>query len=169
MATCAVDGCTRSNRITRGRCSLHYARALASGELSRVIHVPRLSEPTCTIDGCDRPYRCKGLCSLHYDRLRRHGDPLEAGVDRSNVGYYAAHQRVWNAWGKATEHSCAQCDAPAQEWAYDHSDPEEQREARTSQSGLTRTLPYSLDVNRYLPMCKPCHSRFDAMAMAVAA
>lgn len=30
----------------------------------------------CTVDGCDRPTRCKGLCNLHYLRLRTHGDVM---------------------------------------------------------------------------------------------
>lgn len=32
-----------------------------------------MSERTCEVPGCDRKYRCKGLCGLHYDRLRRTG------------------------------------------------------------------------------------------------
>lgn len=33
----------------------------------------------CELDGCDRRMRSRGLCTLHYDRLRRHGDvgPVE--------------------------------------------------------------------------------------------
>lgn len=30
----------------------------------------------CSVEGCDRPYRAKGLCGLHYSRNVRHGDPL---------------------------------------------------------------------------------------------
>jgi hypothetical protein len=38
---------------------------------------------TCTVDGCPTPPRTAGLCSKHYFRKRRHGDP--------NVG---AHLRL---------------------------------------------------------------------------
>ncbi len=31
---------------------------------------------TCSVDGCDRRYRARGFCDLHYQRWRRHGDPL---------------------------------------------------------------------------------------------
>lgn len=40
-----------------------------------------MDEPTtppdaaCGIPGCSRKYRCSGLCGLHYERYRRHGDP----------------------------------------------------------------------------------------------
>lgn len=33
----------------------------------------------CSVNDCDRPVHAKGLCSTHYQRLWKHGDPL-AGV-----------------------------------------------------------------------------------------
>lgn len=33
----------------------------------------------CSVEGCDRGVTAKGLCPLHYDRLRRHGDVGPAG------------------------------------------------------------------------------------------
>lgn len=33
----------------------------------------------CTIDNCPRKYHARGFCSLHYERLRRFGDPLRCG------------------------------------------------------------------------------------------
>lgn len=35
---------------------------------------------TCLIETCDSPKRAKGLCELHYGRLRRYGDPLREPV-----------------------------------------------------------------------------------------
>lgn len=29
----------------------------------------------CTVEGCGRAHRCRGLCDLHYSRWQRHGDP----------------------------------------------------------------------------------------------
>lgn len=42
-----------------------------------------MNERRCTIDGCDRPLLCKGVCNLHYKRIAAHGDPqiLLAGGD----------------------------------------------------------------------------------------
>lgn len=31
---------------------------------------------TCSVEGCERPVEAKGLCVMHYRRLRRTGDPL---------------------------------------------------------------------------------------------
>jgi hypothetical protein len=30
----------------------------------------------CELDDCDRPHYAKGLCEMHYQRLRSNGDPL---------------------------------------------------------------------------------------------
>lgn len=38
---------------------------------------------TCAVEGCGRPYRCGGYCSLHYSRVRRTGDP--GGVELVKV------------------------------------------------------------------------------------
>jgi hypothetical protein len=37
------------------------------------------SMPVCSIDGCDRSINSNGLCSRHYHRQRRYGDPLGGG------------------------------------------------------------------------------------------
>lgn len=48
------------------------------------------------------------------------------------------------------------CPAVAEEWSYDHGDPDEL-------AGLDhgRELPYSLKIQHYQPLCTPCHRRFD--------
>jgi hypothetical protein len=34
-----------------------------------------MTQPICTIEGCEAHATVKGLCSRHYMRIRRHGDP----------------------------------------------------------------------------------------------
>lgn len=34
----------------------------------------------CKIDACDKPVIGRGLCSAHYNRWRRHGDPEGGGI-----------------------------------------------------------------------------------------
>lgn len=35
-----------------------------------------VSDRTCSIEGCAKRVNCRGLCSTHYQRWRKHGDPL---------------------------------------------------------------------------------------------
>lgn len=34
-----------------------------------------MSEKKCQVEDCDRPYKCRGLCQVHYNRWRKRGDP----------------------------------------------------------------------------------------------
>ena len=76
------------------------------------------------------------------------------------VTYSGAHRRIVSARGKAAEHTCP-CGAQAQQWAYNHSDPDERTET-VAVKGSTSLRAYSLDPQRYNAMCKPCHVRLDA-------
>lgn len=35
---------------------------------------------TCCIKGCEKPTFAKGMCSMHYSRMRKHGDPTKVVV-----------------------------------------------------------------------------------------
>ncbi|GAB4060099.1 hypothetical protein GCM10028775_74260 [Catellatospora paridis] len=37
---------------------------------------PRSQGGTCTIEGCGKPWKAQELCSRHYQRLLKYGDPL---------------------------------------------------------------------------------------------
>jgi hypothetical protein len=60
------------------------AAATARGvdDLRKQADVTKIS---CTIDGCDRGVAAKGLCSAHYQRQRKHGNPL-AGLPLRDSG-----------------------------------------------------------------------------------
>jgi hypothetical protein len=67
---------------------------------------------TCTMPDCETKVCARGLCSLHYGRWRRHGDPDKflpkrydgcsvegcANVHGSN-GYCNKHWKRWHRWG----------------------------------------------------------------------
>jgi len=71
---------------------------------------------------------------------------------RTVVSYEQAHLRLKTDRGRAADHPCANCDRPAQEWAYMGGCPTELEQ---------RGKKYSLDQSRYEPMCVPCHRRHD--------
>ena len=48
----------------------------------------------------------------------------------------------------------------AEDWAYDHEDPDEKSDVIQSH-GTWRRVPFSLDPTHYLPMCRSCHRSFD--------
>lgn len=65
-----------------------------------------------TCDYCDRPSRAKGMCSTHYQRFLRHGDPLVV-KDRTtplrerffaHTGYHSgAPEECWEWTGGKTK------------------------------------------------------------------
>lgn len=116
----------------------------------------------CLIGGCEMKWYCKDWCKRHYERWRIHGDPLEVRQGgesnynwRPHARYHAMHKRVRTQRGPAADHTCT-CGVTAEEWSYDHADPDE-----VSDMDKGHSLPYSLDVNHYDPRCVPCHRRFD--------
>lgn len=44
---------------------------------------------TCTVEGCDRKPRARGLCSTHWKRWRRDGTPGTEPIDTAR-----AHQKI---------------------------------------------------------------------------
>jgi len=135
---------------------MHYWRQKMHGNPGSAEKRRKPSPPECTIAGCDRNPKARGLCDLHYKRQWKHGDPAlgatRAGAD--DVSYFAVHARLHRLHGPAAARPCRHCGKPAYEWAYDHSDPNEQHD----EDGRV----YSLDLTRYLPLCRPCHRKLDA-------
>lgn len=72
------------------------------------------------------------------------------------IEYTGAHYRLVARRGRASEHPCAHCGKPADEWAYDGEDPDERRNTRGRDDA-----PFSLDPDHYMPLCMLCHRRFD--------
>ena len=61
---------------------------------------------------------------------------------------------VHDAFGDPNAFPCCLCGVEGwtMQWAYDHKDPNE----LTGRNGV-----YSLDIDHYMPLCRPCHRRFD--------
>jgi len=79
---CTVRGCQRPSR-SRGLCGAHYMASLRHGEFrgigpkgkgkSRAQAKPR-GQKVCSMRGCQRPSRSRGLCGAHYMAALRRGD-----------------------------------------------------------------------------------------------
>lgn len=73
---CKVDDCERLAKI-RGWCQGHYVRWKKYG--SPLAGGPKQNRPgadrRCSMLGCNDAHFAKALCSTHYGRLQRHGDP----------------------------------------------------------------------------------------------
>lgn len=46
----------------------------------------------CRVAGCERAHEALGLCSMHYKRLRRTGDPLVARIPGERERWRAIHR-----------------------------------------------------------------------------
>ena len=121
---------------------------------------------------------------MHYQRFRKHGDPLMVKVSATSIkpgqvlnplggrammgdahpnwkgvecGYVSAHYRVVARRGRAAEYRCVDCGAQAAEWSYNHEDVTHERVHETPKG----PVPYSPWPEFYSPRCKSCHAVFD--------
>ena len=79
---CQIEGC-ENNLLAQGRCSMHYTRAVRSGEIVRK-PLKVINAGPCPVDGCGKPKYGAGFCQAHYDKFRKYGDPL--GVAPKKTG-----------------------------------------------------------------------------------
>jgi hypothetical protein len=120
-----------------------------------------MANRTCSEPDCDRNLYCRGLCNPHYQSRRRSGALGKSYASGENhpqwtggsATYAAVHQRLRSVRGPAKTKKCGQCGAPAREWSYDHSDPDQLVDDSCG--------PYSLDLARYRPLCARCHRNLD--------
>lgn len=89
---CTVQGCENVGNIRRGYCNKHYRRWRRHGdplgggpeqnrEENRETTTVRV-EKQCSVEGCSNVLLAQGLCSAHYGRWARYGDPLGGGPPR---------------------------------------------------------------------------------------
>lgn len=159
---CSIEGCERSARY-RGWCEAHYSRWQRLGDPGDARIQQRNPGAVCSVYGCERGARARGWCKPHYDRWLKHGDPGVARIEprkTDDIGYDAAHYRVYAIRGSASGYVCTDCGTvQAQDWAYDHCDPDEQ--VAPAKGETHSGLSYSVNPERYIPLCKKCHKAFD--------
>lgn len=164
MTTCSVEGCPRVH-YGKSLCQMHYMRKRRRGvigEAEALKRVPR--EGQCREPECEKDVSNAGLCSMHYSRLQRNGSTaIRTLAEYPNrwvgdaIGYQSAHARIKHLRGRATGKTCVDCGCAANEWSYDHDDPNEKLEYGISADPVA----YSADPNHYSPRCRSCHRMFD--------
>lgn len=70
---CTIDGCSRDAINSRGWCSKHHQRWQKNGDPLLVKLIRTKPGQVCMAEGCDGAVSAKGLCVVHYSRLRKHG------------------------------------------------------------------------------------------------
>jgi hypothetical protein len=123
---------------------------------------------SCVISGCSDKHYARGWCKRHYQRWRKHGDPLGGGVDRGRrqPGPFPSQperRRIArdfvNALKKVTP--CAGCGGPMLDWHNpEHIDRPVRRISRMVGIGSTlRNI--KLEIARCTPLCRRCHMTED--------
>ena len=82
---CCADNCEKAGYGPQNLCEMHRARLRRHGDPNTKVNEPAKGL-TCSIAGCERPRRMKGLCMMHYTRKHRTGNAGEAGLRRSKFG-----------------------------------------------------------------------------------
>lgn len=108
-------------------------------------------------------WSCVCVCGEIRDVFGPHlrgGITKSCGCSRKKalLTYEVAHRKVMRARGKAKYWPCVDCDAPASDWSYDHSDPDELTEERFVNGVLAQVKTYSANPDHYSPKCRKCNT-----------
>jgi hypothetical protein len=114
---------------------------------------PRITRE-CITDGCSKTVKFD-VCAGHSPTV---GKPPR---DRDSGSYQAVHARLRTVRGPARLLTCVECGRSAEQWSYDHCDPDE----RTGKASHGRTVRYSADIDHYRPLCVPCHRIADGILL----
>lgn len=157
---------------TRKSYQKHIEKRRAEGREYR-----RSITQTCAVDGCDTRATSKAegsLCDMHAWRLKRWGTTDDSGGVRADlvgpnhplwggddISYTAAHNRIYNMRGKASEHACVdagngECSG-RMEWSYNGGCSRE----RLGPNSFGVIMAYSPDPMSYAARCKSHHAIYD--------
>lgn len=161
---CTAYGCERGTRSKYSPyCEMHYYRFRRNGTLDTV--AKRVPDTECIAPDCyELAFYTTGECRNHYLAKRANGDyEKRVGKERNynwlkdgELNYSAIHLRLAKYRGSAKDYHCISCGSPALHWAYQHNCQNEQIDDTNG-----RKLPYSPNLEKYEPMCVPCHKKLD--------
>lgn len=166
---CSVEGCNRPRRDGYTLCRMHSHRKYRSGAVGephqRVANKKSLSvgdrfgQLTTIAQVHGGLWKCKCDCggeiTTTASNLNR-GKAIQCAEydNHYEPSYNRAHKRVRSLFGPASKHYCVECKDKADDWSYNHTDPQDHFESK-------ELLPYSMDPSHYSPRCRPCHRKFD--------
>lgn len=87
---CRIAECTRGWRV-HGLCAAHYRRSRLGQDMVAPIGRPRRRVSLtglCSIAGCGAPHHSTSFCALHYQSLKKYGDPLTMSQRRGRPSGY---------------------------------------------------------------------------------
>jgi hypothetical protein len=113
----------------------------------------------CQVDGCEKPSGNRAnICEMHYYRNRRTGQLDRAPYRVDAPSYRAAHTRVAQARGKASDHQCWDCDKRGAHWSFAW----RRVQAPWLWEAVNGTmLAYTGNAAAYDPRCHRCARRYD--------
>lgn len=71
---CIADGCETGPTVGKGLCRKHYMRLRRTGTTADPVKTPKADRP-CDVEGCSKPVDRREMCTTHYTRWKKHGDP----------------------------------------------------------------------------------------------
>ena len=57
-----------------------------------------IEQKQCKVEGCNNNYRCKGLCSKHYQTFIKYGRADGKKENDKRVRHGQAHSNLYNVW-----------------------------------------------------------------------
>jgi len=87
---CSIEGCgNRAGYRSMGLCAMHQNRVRRTGNPGSPKRLWNVVDGPCAASGCGRKAIARNLCSTHWDRWRKHGDP-----ERGNREEYLKFKRL---------------------------------------------------------------------------
>jgi hypothetical protein len=142
-----------------------------------------MDEPTCSIDGCDKPVRAYDWCGMHAQRWRRHGDPnfSREKLDSCSVddcdgkprgrGLCEKHYTRWLRHGDLEVHHPAIKSNGEVNYFTLHERLRKARGSAADQACAGCGTPAAqwaqlhgedpCNFDSYVPMCHSCHRKYD--------